>query len=205
MNPKKPLRKVSKSRERMLSGESGKDFLKFNSTIRRDSCQAVSQIILTKQSGLNRSKVNPCDAIAAGRNFRMQEGLRTSLETLCSAEDLLTHVSSRSSLKCGTERKPIKNQSKRQKLRLRKLAAVRLNWWTESQAGGKPLICGICDEEIQYFEDLASDHIEPGSAKSDSETNLQPSHNRCNFLKGSIRNFKIVRGDHNWKLVHGLL
>lgn len=75
----------------------------------------------------------------------------------------------------------------------------------DAQVSHKPLVCGICDEEIRYFEDLASDHIEPGSAKSDSETNLHPAHQLCNVIKGSQRNFKILPGTHDWKLIHGLL
>lgn len=180
MKVPKPIKRISEKRLAKLIGSGS---FQFNSTLRRTSCNAIT----------------------AGRKFRTQEEPRTSLETLCSAEDLPTHASSRSFQKCGTERKPIKKQSERQKLRLRKLEQVRKGWWKESESSGKPLICGICDEQIWHFEDLASDHIEPGSAKSDCETNLQPSHRRCNICKGSIRNFKIVRGDHNWLLIKGLL
>lgn len=101
--------------------------------------------------------------------------------------------------------KPINKQSSKQKARLHKLAAVRARWWKEANKISSPLICGICDESINSFEELASDHIEPGHGKSDSETNLQPAHKVCNICKGSRRDFKIVRGDINWNLIHGPL
>ncbi len=102
-------------------------------------------------------------------------------------------------------KKKINRQSAKQKARLQKLAAIRLKWWNEAQSHGKTLICGICHEPIWTFEDLASDHIIPGNPRDDSESNLQPANQLCNLLKGSQRNFKIVRGDRNWKLIHGML
>jgi hypothetical protein len=187
MKPPKPLRKVSKSRERMLNSETGKVFLKFNSTIRRESCNAITAARKYVDSraleslGLRKGTVS----ISANPSWRIAD--------------------SNFKGNFGKQRKPVKKQSEKQKSRLQYLACVRRNWWKDSMASNKPLICGICDEEIRYFEDLASDHIEPGTAKKDSLDNLQPAHIRCNVIKGSIRNFKIVRGDHNWLLIHGML
>lgn len=105
----------------------------------------------------------------------------------------------------GRKHKPVNRQSAKQKARLQELVKIRARWWKESQASGKPLICGICDEEIRTREELASDHVIPGTYRDDSEENLQPAHGICNEIKGSRRNFKIVRGDKNWRLIHGLL
>jgi len=97
----------------------------------------------------------------------------------------------------------ISRVSPKQRKRLSKLAAIRNVWWKDSQASGKPLICGICDEEIRTREELVSDHERPGTFRDDRY--IQPAHGVCNQIKGSRRNFKIVRGDRNWKIIHGLL
>jgi hypothetical protein len=193
MKPKKPLRKVSKSRERMLNSEIGNGFLKFNSTIRRESCNATTAVSNYRAKTAVNNIFSRSDSTSV-----LQEQLKTNLSRSVFAEKTL-------SASFGKQRKPVKKQSERQNLRLQKLAAIRMKWWTQSEATGEKLVCQICDEPIQNFTDLASDHIQPGSAKSDCETNLQPSHRQCNICKGSIRNFKIVRGDHNWLLMHGLL
>jgi 5-methylcytosine-specific restriction endonuclease McrA len=184
MKAPKPIRRMSEKQKAKLIGSGS---FQFNSTIRRTSCNAI-----TAGSQFRESKNTPtCTDSDSAPRLKFQSS-RNAAKTYLSAS-------------FGKQRKPVKKQGERQKLRLRKLEQVRKGWWKESESSGKPLICGICDEQIWHFEDLASDHIEPGSAKSDSETNLQPSHRRCNICKGSIRNFKIVRGDHNWLLIHGML
>lgn len=94
---------------------------------------------------------------------------------------------------------PVRKISSTQRKRLKRLAEIRKRWWTEKERDGVDLICGICHTAIHYFEDLDSDHIEPGHGKSDNESNLQPAHKRCNILKGSRRNFKIAREDGQTK------
>lgn len=155
------------------------------STLRRTSCNAT-----TAEKKSNAAMSSSLDSISASRN---------------SLTISAPHVRKTLALHFGKPRKPVKKQSEIQKARLQKLANIRRVWWMDAQVSHKPLVCGICDEEIRYFEDLASDHIEPGSAKSDSETNLHPAHQLCNVIKGSQRNFKILPGTHDWKLIHGLL
>jgi len=195
MKSKKPLRKISEKRRKEIASNGLR--LGYNSTIRR----------------------KPCNAITAEKKSSL-----TNLETLSPMESGQTHTDSYSAgliqhrktfhrkpvkkylnANFGKKLKPINRQSTKQKARLQKLAAIRLKWWNEAQSRGKTLICGICDEPIWTFEDLASDHIIPGNPRDDSESNLQPANQLCNLLKGSQRNFKIVRGDRNWKLIHGML
>src|SRR5689334_18411808 len=76
--------------------------------------------------------------------------------------------------------------SKRQKARLAELAEIRERWWREHRR-----MCGICHKEIFTRQAYTLDHIEPGSAKSDAESNLQPAHWICNLIKGSKRNFTL--------------
>jgi len=188
MKPRKPLKKISDKRLKMLKEANGNIFsLQHNSTIRRKLCNAQSaeQKLLVPtytQTPTASHSVNL-------HRFRLNK----------------KHAKTNLSANVGKQRKPVNKQSTKQKARLQKLAATRQRWWDEAQASGKPLNCGICDEEIRMQEELASDHIEPGNGKSDSETNLQPTHGICNVIKGSKRNFKIVCGDRNWRLIHGLL
>lgn len=94
----------------------------------------------------------------------------------------------------GKPRKPIPSRKKRprpvsktQRLRLKALKLIRDRWWAEGKR-----TCGICGKEILERDEYTLDHIEPGSAKSDAEDNLQPAHFYCNvFLKGSKRNFTL--------------
>ena len=190
MKQPKRLRKVSPSRERMLSSESGRNFLLHNSTIRRKPCNAITAVRKYGDTKVETRKGNTW--------------LLSSLDSI-SVNPFTEHASTVLPSNYTKQRKPVRKQSKKQQARLTKLASIRQRWWRESQETGRPLSCGICDEEIRSFEDLASDHVEPGNAKSDSENNLQPAHQLCNLIKSSQRNFKIVRGDHNWKLIHGLL
>ncbi len=177
MKPRKPLRKISLKREKMLKELNGKHFLGFNSTIARKPCNAITAEIKSKEMIFPNS--NTKGRTSAPRHVRKISFLRNH--------------------------GPINKQSTKQKARLRKLAAIRMKWWKQSEATGEELICQICGEPIRTFEDLASDHIIPGNPRDDSESNLQPANQFCNLLKGSRRNFKIVRGDRNWKLKHGLL
>jgi hypothetical protein len=189
MNQRFPLKKMSeKQKAKLLSlGQ-----LQHNSTFRRKPCNAMNveqrskrKRFITVERDFSSVSRTP---IVSNETFTLdRHALRPSKESF------------------GKQRKPVKKQSGKQKDRLRRLAAIRLRWWKDSKASGQPLICGICYEEILHFEDLASDHIEPGSAKSDHESNLQPANKLCNFLKGSKRNFKILPGTHDWDLIHGLL
>ena len=184
MKTKKPLRKISAKRMRELTSSGLR--LEHNSTIARKPCNAITaarESISQKTISLSGNRTIPVHSGSA-----LRDASRISI--------------SNSGRK---QRKPVNKQSVKQKLRLQKLAAVRQKWWLEAQASGKPLNCGICDEEIRTREELASDHIAPGHGKSDEISNLQPSHGICNEIKGSRRNFKIVRGDKNWKIIHGLL
>src|SRR6185437_784709 len=56
--------------------------------------------------------------------------------------------------------------------------------------------CAICNEEIEDVREAAADHIEPrgmgGGRRDDSLDNLQATHARCNFAKGSKRNFRLT-------------
>jgi hypothetical protein len=158
MKPRKPIRKISLKRLKELSGKGFS--LNHNSTIRRKLCNAIT----------------------AGKKYLESRSIQTHTDLdsvpLSMYPQTKNPVKIYSSASYGKQRNPVNKQSTKQKARLHKLAAIRARWWKESQASGKPLICGICDEEILYFEDLASDHIEPGHGKSDSETNLQPAHFR---------------------------
>lgn len=183
MKPRQqPIRKVSLKRLKQLSGNGIS--LHHNSTIRRKPCNATTA-------------KDHCPSLPR----------YTDTESLNSADSRALIVSQRDTLirlkPIPRQRKPVNKQSAKQKLRLQKLSQLRQTWWEESQEKGKPLICGICDEEIRTREELASDHEIPGTFRDDSK--IQPAHNICNMLKGSRRNFKIVRGDRNWKLIHGLL
>jgi hypothetical protein len=91
------------------------------------------------------------------------------------------------------KRKPIPSRKKRprpvsktQRLRLKALKLIRDRWWAEGKR-----TCGICGKEILERSEYTLDHIEPGSAKSDAEDNLQPAHWLCNHIKGSRRNFTL--------------
>lgn len=186
MKTRKPIRKISERRLKELSGNGIS--LHHNSTIRR----------------------KPCTAMNAGKKYRESRSIQT--HTDLDSVPLSMYQQSKNPVKIylrgnygSKQRNPVNKISTKQKARLQKLAATRARWWKTSQEKSIPLICGICDEPILYFEDLASDHIEPGHGKSDSETNLQPTHGICNGIKASQRNFKIVRGDRNWKLIHGML
>lgn len=159
MQPRKPLRKVSLKRQKMLQEENGKFFFSHNSTIRRKPWSVTNaekkQESRNPQTSTDLSSVTPWTYPTTGKPVR-------------------THLSENS----GKQRKPIRKQSKKQQERLKNLASTRLKWWTDTRSSDEPLMCGICDEEIIYFEDLASDHIRPGHGKSDCETNLQPAHFR---------------------------
>jgi len=179
------MRKISAKRARELTSSGLR--LGFNSTIARKSCTAIT----------------------AGEKLRADTIRATSVSysalqsnTQVPTESVPNHaVRNHSKPNFGKRRKPISKQSRKQKARLQKLAAVRAKWWQESQASGKPLNCGICDEEIRTREELVSDHERPGTFRDDRY--IQPAHSLCNQIKGSRRNFKIVRGDKNWKLIHG--
>lgn len=83
-----------------------------------------------------------------------------------------------------------KRVSESQSARLGRLLQVRLKWWRESRDSGADLICGICHKPITRYEELASDHREPGKmggCRNDAEENLQPAHRWCNQEKGSNR------------------
>jgi len=181
MKSKKPLRKISEKRRKEIASSGLR--LGYNSTIRRKPCNA--NVIGVPRKSIQRT------AIVSSRTVDLNSALAT--------------VNIYLEINFGKKRKPINRQSAKQRARLQKLAAIRLKWWNEAQSRGKTLICGICDEPIWTFEDLASDHIIPGNPRDDSESNLQPANQLCNLLKGSQRNFKIVRGDRNWKLIHGML
>jgi len=187
MKTRKPLNKISERRKKQL--ESGVLRLGYNSTIRRKPCNAQN------------AKLNYKARITC--SFTGSTSVSRVLQKTNSSQSPIAKKSLRESY--GKQRKPINRQSAKQKVRLQKLAAIRLRWWNEAQSHGKTLICGICDEEIRTREELESDHIEPGHGKADEISNLQPSHGICNQIKGSQRNFKIVRGDRNWKLIHGML
>jgi 5-methylcytosine-specific restriction endonuclease McrA len=88
----------------------------------------------------------------------------------------------RSWLKRST--KPIRKVSAKQRNKIAVRRKIRERWWAEGNR-----TCGICGLWILEFEDMTNDHILPGSAKDDSEANLQPAHVWCNNEKGSIRNF----------------
>jgi len=186
MKQRKPLRKISAKRLKMLNEGNGNHSYFPNSTIRRKPCDAMN----AEKKQESRSPQTSTDSSSATRSTYR---LKKSVAKTYSSENF------------GSKRKPVKKQSKKQQARLRHLASIRLKWWTDTRSSSKPLMCGICDEEVRVFEDLDSDHVIPGHGKSDSESNLQPSHKICNQLKGSRRNFKIVRGDRNWKQIHGLL
>src|SRR6185369_1366056 len=230
MKQRKPLRKISVKRMKMLQEANGKFFYSHNSTIRRKPCDATNAVEKFSQHtapsirGLNSAETIrknppvlmnsgvrrqiPCDAMNAEKKQESRSPQTfTDLSSATRSTYRLKRSAARtsSSANFGNKRKPVRKQSKKQQARLRKLASIRANWWQESITKSRPLLCGVCDEEIRFFDDLDSDHIEPGHGKSDSETNLQPAHKICNQLKGSRRNFKIVRGDRNWKLIHGLL
>jgi hypothetical protein len=190
MKTPKPIRRISEKQKAKLIGSGS---FQFNSTLRRNPCNAITAARSYKTKSAIRNTCKHSDSISA-----LQGQTKTNSSQSAFAEK-------DSSASFGNQRKPVKRQSEKQKARLQKLAAVHLNWWTESVSSGKPLICGICDEEIRSFEDLASDHINPGLAKSDDISNLQPANKLCNFLKGSRRNFMIVPGTNDWKLIHGLL
>jgi hypothetical protein len=78
--------------------------------------------------------------------------------------------------------------SSTQRKRLKALKLIRDKWWAEGKR-----TCEICKKEILERAEYTLDHIEPGSAKSDAESNLQPAHWLCNHIKGSRRNF--TRGE----------
>jgi hypothetical protein len=185
MKPRTPIRKISTKRLKELSGNG--ILLHHNSTIRRKPCNAM----------------NAERKYLALRNTPMLTDSDSVILLTCQTDKNAAKTNSGANF--GKQRKPINKQSTKQKARLQKLAQVRERWWRNSQEKSVPLICGICDEEIRTREELASDHIEPGHGKSDEISNLQPAHNICNQIKGSQRNFKIVRGDRNWKLIHGML
>ena len=187
MKSKKPLRKISEKRRKEIASSGLR--LGYNSTIRRKPCNAQN------------AKLNYKARITC--SFTGSTSVSRVLQKTNSSQSPIAEKSLRESY--GKQRKPVNKQSAKQKARLQKLAAIRLRWWNEAQSHGKTLICGICDEPIWTFEDLASDHIIPGNPRDDSESNLQPANQLCNLLKGSQRNFKIVRGDRNWKLIHGML
>ena len=191
MKQRQPIRKMSERRLKELSGNGIS--LHHNSTIRRKPCRKKSN-----------------DVTIVDRNYAEAGNTQgdipiPNITDSISAHHCLKPAVTHSQSNFGKQRKPVNKQSAKQKERLQKLAAVRLKWWKEAQSHGKTLICGICDEPIWTLEDLASDHIIPGNPRDDSESNLQPANQLCNLLKGSQRNFKIVRGDRNWKLIHGML
>jgi hypothetical protein len=165
MKARKPLRRISEKRLKELNG-SGFSGLHHNSTIARNLCNAItaarkSSSINLEQSGKTQSGQTPMDLYSV-----------ESIENQYSQNRARKPLKERS----GKERKPIKKQSEKQRTRLKRLAEVRRKWWEEAEKSGDPLKCGICNEPIYKFEQLASDHIEPGHGKSDSETNLQPAH-----------------------------
>jgi len=185
MKIRKPMRKISAKRMQELTSSGLR--LGFNSTIARKPCTAITAVENSNAENYL-GIVENYDSVSAKASLTVAQ-----------------HVIRNSKVIFGSRHKPISKQSKKQKARLQGLAAIRERWWQEAQASGKPLNCGICDEEIRTREELASDHIEPGHGKSDSETNLQPAHVICNGIKASRRNFKIVRGDKKWRLIHGSL
>lgn len=77
-----------------------------------------------------------------------------------------------------------KSQADRRKDRLGRLDEIRNRWWKEGRR-----TCGICRKQISARANYTLDHISPGTAKSDAESNLQPAHYDCNIEKGSRRNF----------------
>lgn len=185
MKQRTAIRKISEKRAKQLA-ESGVS-LHFNSTIRIKPCNAITAI---KHSGIPRLRLT------------RKSPQEISLNSISVVSDATPNTRT----KYGKPQRryaPINKQSAKQKARLQKLAAIRERWWREAQASGKPLSCGICDEEIRTREELASDHEIPGTFRDDSK--IQPAHGICNMIKGSRRNFKIVRGDRNWKIIHGLL
>lgn len=82
--------------------------------------------------------------------------------------------------------KSIPKVSVKQRAKQQKLNEIRHRWWIERER-----VCGICSLGITAFEDYVLDHIKPrgmgGGTRDDSEANLQPTHWRCNALKGSRR------------------
>lgn len=214
MKQRKPLRRISLKRQKILREASGNNFLGFNSTIARKPRTQIQVEEKTALKFLNlmrdvliekaeefESARKPCNAITAGKKLSNANNFAALHSASREEFSPIAGKSLRSSF--GLKRKPVNKQSVKQKSRLKKLAEIRQNWWNESQARGKPLICGICDEEIRTREELVSDHEIPGTFRDDRF--IQPAHGICNQIKGSRRNFKIVRGDRNWKLIHGLL
>lgn len=195
MKQRQPIRKISLKRLKQLSGNGISLF--HNSTIRRKLCNATtaepkSSLTNTETSKKVEYGLTPTDSYSARsihwpNRFQRKPAKRNS------------------SANFGKQRNPVNKQSAKQKARLQRLAAIRKKWWDQHLQTGNPVLCGICDEEISTREELASDHKIPGTFRDHSESNLQPAHNICNEIKGSRRNFKIVRGDRNWKLIHGLL
>lgn len=85
-----------------------------------------------------------------------------------------------------------KKISAKQEKRLAALKIVRLSWWHLHELDGGDLLCHICHLPIKKFEDLASDHDEPGKmggCRNDAPENLKPAHQWCNRDKGSQRNY----------------
>lgn len=216
MKPRKPLKKISDKRLKTLKETNGNLFLQHNSTIRRKPWaeHLVGQQIRPKlkiSKSPKDSNSETCNAITADRKYentrvanRLENTSSPVTTDLISVLPYLKHAGLTSRSNFGKQRKPVNKQSAKQRARLQRLAQVRERWWKESQSYGETIICGICDEPIWAFEDLASDHRIPGTFRDDSEINLQPSHGICNLIKSSQRNFKIVRGDRNWRLIHGL-
>lgn len=85
-------------------------------------------------------------------------------------------------------RKPPNKVSAKQREKIDSRKELCKRWWNEGRR-----TCGICHERIESFEDMVPDHVEPGYAKSEDESNLQPAHSLCNLEKGSQRNFTIDR------------
>jgi 5-methylcytosine-specific restriction endonuclease McrA len=85
-------------------------------------------------------------------------------------------------------RKPPNRISAKQRGKIEDRKELCRKWWAEGRR-----VCGICHEPINTFEEMVPDHIEPGSGKSEDESNLQPAHGLCNQIKGSRRNFTITK------------
>jgi hypothetical protein len=50
----------------------------------------------------------------------------------------------------------------------------------------KPVFCVLCGQRIESFSEISPDHIVPRSAGGeDVESNLQPSHQKCNTRRGN--------------------